>query len=282
MLSYRHGFHAGNHADVLKHWVVCLISDYMGQKDKPYWYIDTHAASGGYSLSSADAQKTGESDTGIKKLWKQDTPEVLHGYLSQVKRFNTSGDLEAYPGSPWFAHQYMREQDKARFFELHPQDFASLKQIFGKDKAIKVAKEDGLAGLKALLPPPTKRAFTVIDPPYELPKEYDEIPKVVEASYKRFSTGVYMIWYPLINRNSKQKSSERMVEKLKRLKVSSAMDIRLWVSGDNEESGMYGSGLYVINPPWTLKEQLEKGLPYLVKCLGQPAGAGYKVEVVAG
>lgn len=278
MLSYRHGFHAGNHGDVLKHWTLVLIAEYMGKKDKPYWYVDTHSAAGGYDLASADANKTAEFKQGIAKLWKQDAPTVLHSYLKLVKTFNPDGDLKLYPGSPWFVRQCLREQDKARLFELHPQDFALLKQNFARDKQTKTDQQDGFTGLKSILPPPTKRALVAIDPPYEQAKEYDQVVNTLKQSLKQFATGVYVVWYPLINRNTKQDASEHMVNKLKQLDAKSVLDVRLWVNGKSEEKGMYGSGLTVINPPWTLKSQLEEGLPYLVKTLGNTDQAGFKIE----
>lgn len=278
MLSYRHGFHAGNHADVLKHWVLVLIADYMGKKDKPYWYVDTHSAAGGYDLSSEDSLKTAEYKEGIAQLWKADAPEILHRYLKLVKDFNPSGDLELYPGSPWFVRQCLREQDKACLFELHPQDFGLLKQNFARDKQVSVNQQDGFAGLKGLLPPPTKRALVAIDPPYEQAKEYDQVVTCIKQALKRFSTGVYVIWYPLINRNTKQAASEAMVSRLSNAGAKSFLDVRFWVNGKHEDAGMYGSGLTVLNPPWVLKEQLEAGLPYLVEQLGKTTNAGFSVQ----
>lgn len=278
MLSYRHGFHAGNHADVLKHWTLVMIAEYMGKKDKPYWYVDTHSAAGGYDLGGHDAQKTGEHQSGIGKIWKQDAPEVFHSYLKLVKAFNRDGELKLYPGSPWFVRQCLRSEDKARLFELHPQDFALLKQNFARDKQVKTDQQDGFSGLKSILPPPTKRALVAIDPPYEQGKEYDLVVNSIKQSLKRFATGTYVIWYPLINRNTKQDASETMVEKLKKTEAKSILDVRFWVNGKDEEKGMYGSGLTIINPPWTLKAQLEDGLPYLVKNLGKSHKAGFSIH----
>ena len=246
MLSYRHSFHAGNHADVLKHWLLVLVAEYMGKKDKPYWYIDTHSAAGGFDLSSEEAEKTGEYEDGIAKLWKADTPEVLHSYLRLVKQFNPDGDLEHYPGSPWFARQCLRDQDKARFFELHPQDVELLKQAFNRDRKVHIEQSDGFAGLKGIVPPPTKRALIVIDPPYEQEKEYDQVVSCIKQSFKKFATGVYVVWYPLLNRNSKMEASEAMVSRLKNAGAKSVLDVRFWVNGKDEDKGMYGSGLTIL------------------------------------
>lgn len=278
MLSYRHGFHAGNHGDVLKHWTCVLIANYLGQKDKPYWYVDTHSASGMYALSSEQSQKTNEYKQGIESIWNQQTPEVFKDYLSIIRDVNPDGKLAIYPGSPWFVRKCLRDTDKARLFELHPQDFELLLKNFRGDRQVKMAKEDGFSGLKAILPPPPKRGLIVIDPPYEQAKEYDLVVKNIEQAIKRFATGVYVIWYPLINRKSKQSMSEGMVERLKQLKVNSYLDVRLWVNGKDEDEGMYGSGLMILNPPWQIKDQLNEGLPFLVEHLGQTKQAGYSLD----
>jgi len=282
MLSYRHSFHAGNHGDVLKHWALVLIAQYMGQKDKPYWYVDTHSAAGGYDLFGDEAQKTGEFNNGIARLWQQPVPDVLKPYIKLVESFNLSGELRRYPGSPWFVRQCLRATDKARLFELHPRDFAILNQNFARDKQVSVEQTDGYTGLKALLPPPTKRALVAIDPPYEQAKEYDQVVRSIQQALKRFATGVYVVWYPLINRNAKQEASEIMVEKLKACGAKAWLDVRFWVNGKAEDAGMYGSGLMVLNPPWTLKNQLEQGLPFLVETLGNTSAAGFSVEAHEG
>jgi len=278
MLSYRHGYHAGNHGDVLKHWACVLIANYLGQKSKPYWYIDTHSAAGVYALSSEQSQKTQEYQAGIKTLWEADAPQVFDDYLEIIRGLNPDGKLSKYPGSPWFVRQCLRESDKARLFELHPQDFELLLKNFRGDRQVKMAKEDGFNGLKSILPPPPKRGLVVIDPPYEQAKEYDLVVKNMEQAIKRFATGVYVIWYPLINRKTKQSLSETMVEKLKGQNVNSYLDVRLWVNGRDEDEGMYGSGLMILNPPWNLKDQLNEGLPFLVEKLGQTANAGFSLD----
>ncbi len=278
MLSYRHGFHAGNHADVLKHWACVLMAEYMGKKGKPFWYVDTHSGAGVYSLNSEESLKTGESKQGIERLWGTALPDVFDSYLEIIKQLNKSDQLKLYPGSPWFVAQCLEKQDRARLFELHPQDYKLLNRNFGGDRSIKVEQADGFSGLKAILPPPTKRALVVIDPPYEQPKEYDLVVDNIKQSLKRFATGVYVVWYPLINRNNKQNASEKMVSKLKQLGAKSTLEVNFWVSGKDEEAGMYGSGLFILNPPWNLEGQLKEGLPSLVEHLGQTNKAGFNLE----
>lgn len=278
MLSYRHGFHAGNHGDVLKHWTCVLIAHYMAKKDKPYWYVDTHSAAGVYELTSELSQKTSEYQGGIQSLWQQETPEVFEEYLSIIRELNEGEALKLYPGSPWFVRQCLREGDKARLFELHPQDFSILLKNFRGDRQVKMDQQDGFQGLKSILPPPPKRGLIVIDPPYEQSKEYTLVVDNLKQAVKRFATGVYVVWYPLINRNNKQTMSESMVDQLKTLPVNSYLDVRLWVSGKDEEAGMYGSGLMILNPPWNLKNQFKEGLPFLVDKLGQTKKAGYSID----
>ncbi|MEY8205157.1 MAG: 23S rRNA (adenine(2030)-N(6))-methyltransferase RlmJ [Bermanella sp.] len=283
MLSYRHGFHAGNHADVLKHWLCVLTAQYMTQKDKPFLYVDTHAAAGVYSLKSSIANKTSEFEGGIQAIWHKDTPSVMAPYTDLIKQLNGSDKLRLYPGSPWFVNACLRPTDKARLFELHPQDCVLLKNNFKEKRNIKVEKQDGFAGLKALLPPPSKRAMVVIDPPYEQAQEYKQVVASVKDSLKRFSSGVYIVWYPLINRrksltDSKKDMAQTMVRQLSLAGGKSFLDVRFWVNGKDEEEGMYGSGLAVINPPWNLAKQLEEGLPFLVESLGKTAQAGYSVD----
>jgi 23S rRNA (adenine2030-N6)-methyltransferase len=278
MLSYRHGFHAGNHADVLKHWACVLMAQYMGQKGKPYWYIDTHSGTGLYSLDSEESLKTGEHNGGISAIWGQKAPAVFDSYIDLIKTLNQSGPLKLYPGSPWFVAKCLNDGDRARLFELHPQDFKLLNQNFGGQQSIKTEQLDGFAGLKAILPPPTKRALVVIDPPYEQAKEYDMVVDNVSQSLKRFATGVYAVWYPLINRYTKQNASEKMVEKLKKLGAKSTLEVNFWVNGKDEDAGMYGSGLFILNPPWNLEKQLNEGLPFLLEKLAKSPKAGFNVE----
>jgi len=282
MLSYRHGFHAGNHADVLKHWACVLMAEYMGKKEKPYWYVDTHSGAGVYSLSSDQSKKTAEFEKGIQAIWQEAMPEVFSSYTGLIQKLNHGDNLKLYPGSPWFVGECLNKGDRARLFELHPQDFKILNKNFGGNRSIKTEQVDGFSALISLLPPPTKRALVVIDPPYEQTKEYDLVVNNVKQSLKRFATGVYVVWYPLLNRSTlknKQGLSEKMVTKLKGVGAKSYLDVRFWVSGkDEEEVGMYGSGLMILNPPWNLEKQLNEGLPFLVKTLGQSKQAGFSLE----
>ena len=265
MLSYRHAFHAGNHADLLKHSTLVLALRYLTQKEAPLYYIDTHAGAGRYRLGSDEAQKTGEYRDGIARVWQSPpTPELLDDYLAIVAADNRGGsELHTYPGSPQFAAHCLRAQDRLRLFERHPQDFPLLARQFGDDRRAQVTQGDGFAGLKALLPPPSRRALVLIDPPYEVKSDYQQVVSALRDAHRRFATGVYMLWYPLIE----QADAKRLPQQLEALKLGPALRAELCVAAAGEVPGLYGSGMFVINPPWQLREQLQALLPWLAERL---------------
>lgn len=277
MLSYRHAFHAGNHADVLKHFVLIELLRYFNRKDKPWWYIDTHAGAGCYALGSQYADKTGEFAAGIGRLWAQDRlPEGFDAYMSAVRQFNPHGALTFYPGSPALAMTQLRAQDRMRLFELHPADAASLDKTFERDAdRVIVRKADGFAGLKGLLPPPTRRALVLIDPPYEVKDDYRRVVEVARDAIRRFPAGTYAIWYPMLARPE----ARNLPDRLAAIGAGSWLDVRLSVRAPSPDGfGMFGSGLYIVNPPWVLPGLLEEVLPQLVKLLGEDQGAGFDLE----
>jgi 23S rRNA (adenine2030-N6)-methyltransferase len=277
MLSYRHAFHAGNHADVLKHYVLSLVLGYFNQKEKPYWVIDTHAGAGMYALTDGFAQKNREFETGVARLMASDAlPELVQRYLEAVNAVNAEGSLQLYPGSPQISAHFLRDHDKLRLFELHPNDFKLLQQHFaGKHRQIKAEMVDGFHGLKACLPPPTKRAVVLIDPPYELKEDYQRVVSSLQDSLKRFATGTYLVWYPLLQRPE----PGAMVQALQQLNTQNWLDIRLQVEQPHEDGfGMYGSGMFVINPPWQLPEILNSSMPSITELLGLDASAQFNLE----
>lgn len=277
MLSYRHAFHAGNHADVLKHSVLLELLDYFNRKDKPWYYIDTHAGGGCYALDSAQAGKTAEFADGIGRLWEADElPAPLAAYVAAVRSFNPQGRLLFYPGSPALAMTRARPQDRLRLFELHPADHESLQRTFdGESERVQVRKADGFGALKALLPPPSRRALVLIDPPYELKEDYRRVVDTVRDAMKRFPTGTYVVWYPLLARPEARQMPQRLAD----LGADSWLDVRLAVKQPGTDGfGMFGSGLYIVNPPWVLPERLEAMMPWLVKTLGEGEGAGFDLE----
>ena len=278
MLSYRHAFHAGNHADVLKHFVLMQTLAYTVLKDKPYWYIDTHAGAGKYALDSPYASQNAESNTGIAKLWQaSDLPESLAEYVTLVKKMNPTDQLNKYPGSPLIAEHFIRQSDRMRLFELHPNDCKLLRQTFKHDsKKIMIETEDGFGGIKAHLPPPPRRAVILIDPPYEQKEDYQHVVKSIKDSLERFATGCYIVWYPLLQRQE----PKQMVDQLRKLGLKSWLNVSLNVQTPSIDGfGMYGSGLFIVNPPWTLPETLRTVMPVLTEKLGQDTGAAFNLEI---
>ena len=277
MLSYRHAFHAGNHADVLKHFIEVELLRYLAQKDKPFWYIDTHAGAGCYELDSAYAAQNAEYESGIARLLgRDDLPAELADYISLIKGFNPDGPLQLYPGSPLLAREVLREGDKMRLFELHPADNELLLENFaGFGSEVLIQRGNGFGALKALLPPPPRRALVLIDPPYEEKQDYQRVVAALSEGLKRFSSGVYAIWYPLLQRADAQ----QLPEQLKKLPVKNWLNVALCVQQPGEDGfGMHGSGMFVLNPPFKLHGVLQQVMPYLVKVLGQDERASFTLE----
>ncbi|EGQ7641715.1 TPA: 23S rRNA (adenine(2030)-N(6))-methyltransferase RlmJ [Vibrio cholerae] len=276
MLSYRHSFHAGNHADVLKHIVQSLILNSLQQKEKPFVYHDTHSGVGRYDLTHEWSEKTGEYKQGIARVWQQDNiPAELDSYLDAIRQLNQGETLRYYPGSPRVARAHLREQDRMVLTELHPSDYPLLEQEFHRDRQVSIYKEDGFARLKASLPPQERRGLVLIDPPYELAKEYRDVVRAIAQSYKRWATGIYAIWYPVVNRCD----IDDMLQGLQGLEIRKILQIELGVAPDTNERGMTASGMIVINPPWTLESQMQTILPFLKQAIA-PATGHYKVEWV--
>lgn len=291
MLSYRHAFHAGNHADVLKHTVAIQLMRYLGQKETPYMVIDTHAGAGVYALDGAYATKNAEFESGIARLWdRKDLPPALADYVNLVKGLNPSGKMRYYPGSPYCANQTMREQDRLRLFELHTTEVKVLADNFrkleahaaeqgkrpsGRGKQVMIQRGDGFLGLKALLPPPSRRALVLIDPPYEDKRDYQRVKETLQDALVRFPTGTYAVWYPVLQRIESKQFSDR----LKRLGAKSWLNVTLSISSPSPDGfGLHSSGMFVLNPPWTLEATLKEVMPYLVRVLGRDSGAGFLLE----
>jgi 23S rRNA (adenine2030-N6)-methyltransferase len=277
MLSYRHAFHAGNHADVLKHFIEVQLLRYLAQKDKPFWYIDTHAGAGCYALDTGYATQNAEFESGIARLWQRDDlPAPLAEYVALVKHINPDGQMKLYPGSPLVAQELLRGQDRMRLFELHPTDFEILQENFAAHHhSVLLQKADGFGALKALLPPPPRRALVLIDPPYEEKQDYQRVVTALNEGLKRFANGVYAVWYPQLQRAE----ARQLPGELKQLPVKSWLHVALSVQAPSAEGfGMHGSGMFILNPPWTLHSELKQVMPYLVKVLGQDDGATFELE----
>ncbi len=282
MFSYRHAFHAGNHADVLKHMVLVHLLHHFSQKEKAFWFIDTHAGAGAYDLRGDHAKKSGESRSGIAQLWdRSDLPEALSLYREEVGRFNTGlgGSKDAlryYPGSPRIAMQMLREHDRLRLFERHSTESRELSQSVEGEAPRVIAQDlDGYDGMTALLPPPARRGMVLIDPSYEDKADYHRVIAALKGGLERFATGTFMVWYPLVKRREAQQFPER----LRRVQTKEWLHATLTVKAAGVDGlGLNGSGIFIINPPWTLPKALASALPYLVEVLGQDQTADFSLE----
>lgn len=300
MFSYRHAFHAGNHADVLKHTTLIALMKYLTQKDTALTVIDTHAGAGLYRLDGDYTETSGEASEGILKLlaapsthpWAsalKDYLDVLRGLNPHFAQTGDPAHLKIYPGSPFIEQQFLSGRDKLKLFELHPTDFKSLSgniAQLGVGRQVAVAREDGFEGLKTFLPPPARRAFVLCDPSYEMKTDYLRVSACIADSLKRFATGTYAVWYPIIPRPE----AHDLPRKLKTLAVKSG---RSWlhatltvkssklttnVEGEVIRPGLPASGMFIINPPHTLKAELNAALPQMVALLGQDRNAGFTLE----
>lgn len=271
MLSYRHGFHAGNFADVLKHLVLIQLIDYLSKKDAPFCCIDTHAGAGAYPLDTGYALKNQEFLTGIGQLWQRsDLPDAVARYVALIKQANPQ-QLTRYLGSPLILQRLLRTKDRLCLYELHSAEVNVLRESVGNDKRVKIFHADGLKNALSLLPPTERRGLVLIDPSYEIKSDYTEVPKALIAMHKRFATGTYVLWYPVVNRHYNH-TLERC------LKDSGIKNIQLFELGlceDNSQHGMTASGLIIINPPWTLTAEMQTVLPWLVSALTQETGTGF-------
>ncbi len=278
MLAYRHAFHAGNHADVLKHIVLMLVLRHLATKDKGYRFVDTHAGAGGYSLRGRYAQKNAEHERGIGLLWtRDDLPPVVADYVDLVRRFNPDGALTQYPGSPSLALMLLRRQDELRAFELHPTEQKILRATLAGNRHATAIDGDGFEGLRSQLPPPTRRGVVLVDPSYEGTADYGKVVATLRDAVARFADGVYVAWYPQVSKVE----AAQLPRRLAALAPKGWLHARLTVQEpDARGFGLAGSGVFVLNPPHTLHATLAKILPFLVDVLGQYAGANFLIDRV--
>ena len=303
MFSYRHAFHAGSHADVLKHTMLIAILRHLSQKETALTVVDTHAGAGLYRLDGDYAGTSGEAADGVVKLFAALAPAggrqpaigeitpLLQDYLETVAGFNPSGQLKIYPGSPFIVQALLRKEarDKLKLFELHPTDSKALAANIAQlaaGRQVAVARQDGFEGLKAFLPPPSRRGLVLIDPSYEIKSDYAKVSACIQDSLLRFATGTYAVWYPIIPRPEAH-------ELPRRLKTLVTQAGRPWLHatlaiGQSDErnvpgepdrgQGLTASGMFVINPPHTLKPALQVALPQMMQVLGRGRGKGQALE----
>lgn len=280
MLSYRHAFHAGNHADVLKHLILQRILVHLHKKPAPFCSIDTHAGAGSYALNEGYALKNKEFDTGIGKLWKRkDAPGCVAEYLDLIKSFNPNRKLGYYPGSPLIMQRYLREKDRLLLFELHNTEITLLRKRIKSNRHIQINHADGLQGGLKMLPPLERRGLIFIDPAYELKGDYTQVVKSLHAMYQRFATGTYALWFPVITRER----CEQLERTVKHSGIKNCQLFELGIAADGHFEGMTASCMLVINPPWTLAAEMRIALPWLAESLALEEGAGQyrSIQLVA-
>lgn len=255
MFSYQHGYHAGNFADVHKHVILSKIIEHLKQKENPFWLLDAYAGRGAYDLTSAQALQNAEFKFGIEPLWSRKTDKPgFETYLSIVKACNAEGALTVYPGSPEIARQLLRPQDRLVLIERHPTEVQKLKEHFKRARSVEIHDRDALEGLVALVPPKEKRGMVLLDPSYEVKAEYTVLPVQLGRAYARWPKGTYMVWYPILE-------AGYHLPFLRALKAIPQEEPLLIHEISNPQSGLRnlrGSGVAVINPPWTLEKTLEE------------------------
>jgi 23S rRNA (adenine2030-N6)-methyltransferase len=276
MLSYRHAFHAGNHADVLKHVVLVEVMRYLLRKDSPLWYIDTHAGLGQYTLNPRPPAGQAEWLDGIARLWREPALlAALEPYLARVRALNPDGELRRYPGSPRLAVDLLRPGDKAWLYELLGKDFEVLQEHFRAQRQVRCTAADGFAALKGLLPPAPRRGLIFIDPSYEVKTDYQRLLDTLAGALHRFAGGCYLVWYPVVQRAEAQELPSRLLE----LQPARWLRAELRVKSPPAEGyGLYGSGMFVINPPWTLPGMLGEVLPWLARRLALDESATHVLQ----
>jgi 23S rRNA (adenine2030-N6)-methyltransferase len=294
MFSYRHAFHAGNHADVLKHTVLIATLQHLLQKDAALTVLDTHAGAGLYRLDGDYATTSAESADGILRLVAPATPPALtpalQDYVDMVRAFNQGAVTRVYPGSPFIAQRLLRDQDKLKLFELHPTDARALAGNVAQLEAgrqVAVLPEDGFEGVKKFLPPPARRALLLCDPSYEIKSDYGRVLDLVQDSLKRFATGVYAVWYPIIPRPEAHDLPRRlktMANKAGKPWLHATLTVKSSklaapASENQRRPGLPASGMFLINPPFTLQAALREALPQMAELLAQDRHATHGLEV---
>jgi 23S rRNA (adenine2030-N6)-methyltransferase len=278
-MNYRHGFHAGNHADVLKHLVLVTLLDALKRKEAPFFVLDTHAGRGRYDLTGGQATKTGEAKSGIRKVWAANpaAPPALASFLKSVAA-SQAGAPDSYPGSPLLVSQALRPQDRFAACEVVADEAAALKALLAGDPRSHVHHRDGYAAIKAMLPPKDGatrfgRALVLVDPPYEAQEaEYPLIVAAVGEALLRFPQAMFAIWYPIKQRPS----LHPFFRKMSALPAKSMLAVELLVRPDDSPLRMNGSGMLLVNPPWQIEKEIEPALKPLAQSMGE-AGASWRL-----
>lgn len=275
MFGYRHNFHAGNYADVVKHITLTALLQALQQKPKPFYLQDSHGGIGIYDLTSDESQKNSEYLSGISRLWQaENPPAAVQTYLNIVRSFNSGGELRHYPGSPRLGHALLRADDRMVITELNSADCELLKEEFKRERQVTVHQQDAYQGIKAYLPPTERRGVVLIDPAYERKDEYERLIRGLQQGYRRWPTGIYAIWYPLMSSATR----ERWLSALKESGIRKIVTAELTIKPLQAEKTLCGSGMIIINPPWQLDQQLKNELEWLWPLLSETREGGVNVE----
>ena len=276
-MNYRHAYHAGSFADVVKHAILALVLSHLKQKEKPFFVLDTHAGAGRYDLASVEAMKTKEAEGGILRLWAAPrVPPELEDYLACVRALNarSKGAPRWYPGSPRLVRQLLRPQDRLVAVELHPDDAKKLAAEFRRDPEVKVMRMDGYIAAKSLLPPAERRGLVVIDPPFEMTDEFERLAKGLRQAHRRWATGIYAIWYPIKD----VAAAAAFLDTVKASGIRRILSTELWVEKPGDPDKLTGTALLLVNPPWNLQPALESMLAFLSAVLARAPGAGFRIS----
>lgn len=282
-MNYRHAYHAGNFADVVKHAILALCVDYLKQKPGPFRVIDTHAGIGLYDLAGIEAGKTLEWTHGIGRLLDADAPPppedvaaALSPYLGVIHEMNPSGAPSRYPGSPLLVRKLLRPGDVLAANELHPADHATLAALFAGDAAVRIMNIDAWAATKALLPPKERRGLVLIDPPFEARDEFEKLAQGLADARRRFATGALLLWHPVKG----PEAVRDFYAAARPLAGDKALRVELTIRAPVDETRLNGCGLLIVNPPWTLAERLRALLPFLAERLAQGRGGSWRVDAL--
>jgi 23S rRNA (adenine2030-N6)-methyltransferase len=279
-MNYRHGFHAGNFADVVKHATLARIVSYLREKPAPFRVIDTHAGAGLYDLSGTEAARTGEWREGIGRLLTARlAPEVktlLSPYLDAVAALNPGGRLKTYPGSPLLVRAWLRPRDRLIACELEPRAASALGKNLATSTRAKVLAIDGWTALSAYVPPKERRGLVLVDPPYEAPDEFARLAEAFKEAQRKWPGGIYLLWYPIKDRTG----PDALAKDLKALRVGKILRAEMTIARVPAADHLIGSGLIIANPPWTLEKELAVLLPALAGCLAPDTG-GFRLDWLA-
>ena len=281
-MNYRHAYHAGNFADVVKHAVLCRVLTYLREKPAAFRVIDTHAGAGRYDLAGLEAGKTQEWRNGIDRVRHANlAPSIqalLAPYLDAVAALNPSGQLTSYPGSPALARAWLRPQDRLIACELEPQAAAALENYLRADNRCKAIAIDGWTALTAYVPPVERRGVVLIDPPFEQPDEFVRLAQGLTTAHRKWPTGIYLLWYPIKDQTEVGTFAKRLVQ----LDIAKMLRVELVLPTAGSETGLRGTGLIVVNPPWTLHDELKVLLPALAEVMSRGAPSTLTLDWLSG